>query len=555
MNNDLQIARAARTLPITQVASKLGIDADGLEQYGKYKAKLSREFTNSCSANKPGKLILVTAISPTAAGEGKTTTTIGLSDAINLAGSKSICCLREPSLGPCFGIKGGAAGGGYAQVVPMTDINLHFTGDFHAIGSAHNLLAAALDNHLHWGNKLNINPKKISWRRVVDMNDRSLRDVTVGLGGINNGMTRQSGFDITVASEVMAIFCLASSLQDLHQRLARIVVAYDYSDKVITAGDLGVVGAMTALLTDAFMPNLVQTLENNPAFIHGGPFANIAHGCNSLIATRTALQLADYVVTEAGFGADLGAEKFLDIKLPQLQADLHAVVLVASVRALKMHGGMPKADLGQPNTEALRRGLVNLNRHLDNLANFGVRVVVCINAFSSDSSAEHELIKQNCADLGVEAHICTHWADGGKGAAQLAASVMQAAEQGACAITRPYQQHDKLWDKTSAIASKIYRAGSIVADVNIRKAYDYFQHDYGNLPICMAKTPASFSVDPSLIGAPDNHEINIRELRLSAGAGFLVAVCGSIMTMPGLPRKTAAEQIYVDEQGNIEGLF
>ena len=555
MNNDLQIARAAKMLPIAQVAQKLGVDADNLEQYGKYKAKLSREFTSSCAGRQPGKLVLVTAISPTPAGEGKTTTTIGLSDALNALGKRSICCLREPSLGPCFGIKGGAAGGGHAQVVPMTDINLHFTGDFHAIGAAHNLLAATLDNHLHWGNKLNINPKKIAWRRVVDMNDRALRDIAIGLGSAANSMTRQSGFDITVASEVMAIFCLASSLEDLHKRLERIVVAYDYEDKAVTAGDLGVVGAMTALLADAFMPNLVQTLENNPAFIHGGPFANIAHGCNSLIATRTALQLADYVVTEAGFGADLGAEKFLDIKLPQLQADLHAVVLVASVRALKMHGGLGKAELSKPNPGALRQGLVNLNRHLENLHNFGVRAVVCINAFSSDSAEEHDIIKQNCASLGTSAHVCTHWADGGKGATALAEEVIQLAVQEPQALQRPYQSSDSLWDKTSAIARKIYRARDIIADMNVHKSYAYFQENYGELPVCMAKTPASFSVDPQLIGAPENHEVNVRELRLAAGAGFVVAVCGSIMTMPGLPRKPSAENIYVDASGSIEGLF
>ena len=555
MNNDLQIARATPMRPITEIAAKLEIPAAGLEQYGKYKAKLSRELLASNSDNASGKLVLVTAISPTPAGEGKTTTTIGLSDALNLIGKKSICCLREPSLGPCFGIKGGAAGGGYAQVVPMTDINLHFTGDFHAIGAAHNLLAAAVDNHMHWGNSLNLNPKKISWRRVLDMNDRALRDITVGMGSPANGVMRQSGFDITVASEVMAIFCLATGLQDLQERLERIIVGYNYAGEAITAGDLKVVGAMTALLSEAMQPNLVQSLEHNPALIHGGPFANIAHGCNSVIATRAGLQLADYVITEAGFGADLGAEKFLDIKLPQLQQDLHAVVLVASVRALKMHGGLAKTELTQPDTAALQRGLVNLNRHLENLGNFGAKALVCVNAFASDSEAEHELIRQNCAELGVEAVVCNHWGQGGRGAVQLAEKVVETAEAGACSIQRPYQPQDSLWDKCEAIARKIYRAGEVVVAPAVQKDFNYFQQRYGDLPVCMAKTPASFSVDPNMLGAPEDHSVNIRELRLAAGAGFAVAVCGNVMTMPGLPRSPSAERIYVSEQGEIEGLF
>jgi len=556
VKSDIDIAQAADIRPIAEIAEKLGIPSEALIPYGHDKAKISAEFIQSNGKNSDGKLILVTAVSPTPAGEGKTTTTVGLGDGLNRIGKRAVICLREPSLGPCFGMKGGAAGGGYAQVIPMTDINLHFTGDFHAIGAANNLLAALIDNHMHWENELNIDPRRVTWRRVVDMNDRTLRSVTSGLGGYHNGVVREAGFDITVASEVMAIFCLATNLQDLEKRLANIVLGYTRKNEPVTVRELNAHGAMTALLRDALQPNLVQTLENNPALMHGGPFANIAHGCNSVMATRTALKLADYVVTEAGFGADLGAEKFFNIKCRKAGFHPDAVVLVATIRALKMHGGVAKGELGKEDVEALERGLKNLGRHLRNLAQFGVPVVVAVNRFTADTDAEVDVVKKYCETFGVHAVNCTHWADGGAGATDLAAQVVGLADSGAAQFRTLYSDELPLWDKAKRIATKIYGADDIIADQKIRAQFDQFEAaGYGHYPVCMAKTQYSFSTDPNLLGAPSGHVVPIREVRLAAGAEFIVVVCGAIMTMPGLPRVPAANAIRVNAEGRIEGLF
>jgi formate--tetrahydrofolate ligase len=554
--SDIEIAREATLKPIGEIAQKLGIAPASFKPYGHDKAKLTTEFVNSVKGNKDGKLILVTAISPTPAGEGKTTTTVGLGDGLNSIGKKAVMCLREPSLGPCFGMKGGAAGGGYAQVVPMEDINLHFTGDFHAIGAAHNLLSALVDNHIQWENKAGLDPRRITWKRVMDMNDRTLRDITVGLGGPGNGTPRESGFDITVASEIMAIFCLATDLGDLTRRIGNIVVGYTREQKPVLARDVNAPGAMTVLLKDAFMPNLVQTLENNPAFIHGGPFANIAHGCNSVIATRTALKLADYVVTEAGFGADLGAEKFFDIKCRKAGLKPDAVVLVATVRALKMHGGVARDQLAGENIDAVTRGCENLGRHLRNLAQFKVPVTVAINKFSADTEAELNAIREFCAEFGVKAFDCNHWGEGSKGTQELAKHVAAVADSGAADFTPLYPDDMPLWEKARHIACTLYGAEDIMADKKVRDQFAKFQADgYGHFPVCMAKTQYSFSTDPSLVGAPSGHEVPIREVRLSAGAEFIVAVCGDIMTMPGLPRVPSADNIRLNEQGQVEGLF
>jgi len=556
VKSDIDIAQAADIRPIAEIAEKLGIPSEALIPYGHDKAKISAEFIQSNGKNSDGKLILVTAVSPTPAGEGKTTTTVGLGDGLNRIGKRAVICLREPSLGPCFGMKGGAAGGGYAQVIPMTDINLHFTGDFHAIGAANNLLAALIDNHMHWENELNIDPRRVTWRRVVDMNDRTLRSVTSGLGGYHNGVVREAGFDITVASEVMAIFCFATNLQDLEKRLANIVLGYTRKNEPVTVRELNAHGAMTALLRDALQPNLVQTLENNPALMHGGPFANIAHGCNSVMATRTALKLADYVVTEAGFGADLGAEKFFNIKCRKAGFHPDAVVLVATIRALKMHGGVAKGELGKEDVEALERGLKNLGRHLRNLAQFGVPVVVAVNRFTADTDAEVDVVKKYCETFGVHAVNCTHWADGGAGATDLAAQVVGLADSGAAQFRTLYSDELPLWDKAKRIATKIYGADDIIADQKIRAQFDQFEAaGYGHYPVCMAKTQYSFSTDPNLLGAPSGHVVPIREVRLAAGAEFIVVVCGAIMTMPGLPRVPAANAIRVNAEGRIEGLF
>ncbi|MDT8399248.1 MAG: formate--tetrahydrofolate ligase [Pseudomonadales bacterium] len=552
--SDIQIAQASQTQAISAIGDKLGIPADSLFQYGPKKAKIDYNFIRSLADKPNGKLILVTAISPTPAGEGKTTTTVGLGDALTSIGKKAAICLREPSLGPCFGMKGGAAGGGYAQVVPMEDINLHFTGDFHAIGAAHNLLSAMLDNHIYWSNSQQLDARRISWRRVVDMNDRALRDITVGLGGPGNGFPRQTGFDITVASEIMAIFCLATDIDDLRRRLARIVIGTTRDLKPITAADIKADGAMTALLKDALMPNLVQTLEGTPALVHGGPFANIAHGCNSAMATTTALKLADYVVTEAGFGADLGAEKFFDIKCRKTGLKPDAVTIVATVRALKMHGGVAKDQLKGENLEAVRKGMCNLERHLKNIAKFGMPAIVAINRFDNDSPAEIDVIRKACEALGVKVIECTHWADGGAGAAELAREVVALTDSGS-KFKPLYEDSMSLWDKTETIAREIYGASGIIADTKIRQQFELYQRQYGHFPVCMAKTQYSFSTDPSLIGAPSNHVVAIKELRLSAGAEFVVAVCGDIMIMPGLPRVPAAENISVNADGHIEGLF
>lgn len=554
--SDIKIAQAATLLPITEIAGELGIPAESLIPYGNDKAKIDADFIRSNDKKKDGKLILVTAVSPTPAGEGKTTTTVGLGDALNKTGKKTIICLREPSLGPCFGMKGGAAGGGYAQVVPMTDINLHFTGDFHAIGAAHNLLSALIDNHMHWENELNIDPRRVTWRRVVDMNDRALRTITSGLGGYHNGVVREAGFDITAASEIMAIFCLATNLQDLENRLGNIVIGNTRADEPVTVRQLNAHGAMTALLRDAFQPNLVQTIENNPALMHGGPFANIAHGCNSVIATKTALKLADYVVTEAGFGADLGAEKFFNIKCRKAGLRPDAVVLVATIKALKMHGGVAKSDLAEENVAALVSGFKNLGRHLRNLSQFGVPVVVAINRYTADSDAEVDAVKQYCDKFGVEAVDCTHWADGGDGAIELARQVTEIADSGAAQFRTLYDDDLSLWDKARRVATTIYGADDIIADKKVRQQLSQFESDgYGHYPVCMAKTQYSFSTDPNLLGAPSGHVVPIREVRLAAGAEFVVVVCGAIMTMPGLPRKPAANNIRVNSEGRIEGLF
>ncbi len=555
--SDIEIAQAAKLQRVTRIAEKLGIPEEHLVPYGHYKAKVSLAFVDSLAQKKDGKLILVTAISPTPAGEGKTTTTVGLGDALNKIGKKAVICLREPSLGPVFGMKGGAAGGGYAQVVPMEDINLHFTGDFNAIALANNLLAAMIDNHIHHGNALGIDVRRIAWKRVVDMNDRALRDITVSLGGPGNGYPRQDGFDIVVASEIMAIFCLATSLKDLKERMGKIVIGYTRDQKPVLAKDLKAHGAMTVLLKDALAPNLVQTLENNPAFIHGGPFANIAHGCNSVIATQTALKLADYVVTEAGFGADLGAEKFIDIKCRKSGLRPSAVVIVATVRALKYHGGVDLKELNQENLAALEKGIANLERHVNNIRNhYGLPCVVSINNFTFDTPAEIELLKKKMAHHEAPVILARHWAEGGAGAAEVARTVVDLIETIPSDFKFVYEDATPLWDKIRAIATKIYGAGEVTADAKVRAQIKKLQEDgYGHYPVCVAKTQYSFSTDPQLRGAPSGHVINVREVRLAAGAEFVVMVCGDIMTMPGLPKVPSAEKIDLDDDGKVIGLF
>jgi formate--tetrahydrofolate ligase len=559
--SDIAIARAAAMRPIQAVGEALGVPETALHAHGRHIAKVDLEWIESLKDRPDGKLILVTAINPTPAGEGKTTTTVGLGDGLNRIGKRAMICLREPSLGPCFGMKGGAAGGGYAQIVPMEQINLHFTGDFHAIGSAHNLLAALLDNHIYWGNQLQIDERRIAWRRVVDMNDRALRSIVSSLGGVANGFPREDGFDITVASEVMAVFCLATDIRDLERRLGRMVAAYTRDKRPVLAADLQAPGAMTVLLKDALMPNLVQTLENNPAFVHGGPFANIAHGCNSVMATRTALKLADYVVTEAGFGADLGAEKFFDIKCRKAGLEPAAAVIVATVRALKMHGGVGKEALATENLEALEAGLTNLARHVANLRKFGVPAVVAINQFVTDTAAEHALIQDYCRrELGVEAIICSHWANGSAGTEELARFVADLADtphqQDGLGFRHLYPDAMPLWTKLRTIATEIYGAADIIADKTVRARFrELDEAGYGHFPICVAKTQYSFSTDPNLKGAPTGHVVPIREVRLSGGAEFLVVICGEVMTMPGLPRSPSAHSIRLDEAGAVEGLF
>jgi len=557
MPTDIEIARAATLQPIAAIAEKAGITDSALNPYGKHIAKVDTMAIPGFAEKPDGRLILVTAINPTPAGEGKTTTTVGLGDGLSRIGKRTMIALREPSLGPCFGVKGGAAGGGYAQIVPMEQINLHFTGDFHAITSAHNLLAALIDNHVYWGNALGLDTRHIAWRRVMDMNDRALRSTVSSLGGASNGFPREDGFDITVASEVMAIFCLATDLADLEERLGRIVVGRTRDKRPVTAADLKATGAMSVLLKDAVMPNLVQTLEGTPAFVHGGPFANIAHGCNSVIATKAALKLADYVVTEAGFGADLGAEKFFDIKCRKAGLKPAAAVIVATVRALKMHGGVAKDALGGENLQALEVGLANLARHVENIRKFGVPPIVAINNFTSDTAAEHALIASFCRNhLGVEAVICRHWADGSAGTEELAHKVVALAEGGEADFAPLYPDAMPLREKLGMIAREIYGAAGIAADAKVSARFAELEAaGHGSLPICVAKTQYSFSADPTLRGAPSGHTVNVRELRLSAGAGFVVAICGDIMTMPGLPREPAAERIHIDSAGRIEGLF
>ncbi|MDH4988393.1 formate--tetrahydrofolate ligase [Aminobacter anthyllidis] len=553
---DIEIARAAKKKPIQEVGAKIGIPSEHLLPYGHDKAKISAEFIANARKNKDGKLILVTAINPTPAGEGKTTTTVGLGDGLNRIGKKAIVCIREASLGPNFGVKGGAAGGGYAQVVPMEDMNLHFTGDFHAITTAHNLLSALIDNHIYWGNELGIDTRRVVWRRVMDMNDRALREINCSLGGVANGFPREAGFDITVASEVMAILCLATDLKDLEKRLGDIIVAYRRDKTAVYARDLKADGAMAVLLKDAVQPNLVQTLENNPAFVHGGPFANIAHGCNSVIATTTALKLADYVVTEAGFGADLGAEKFFDIKCRKAGLKPAAAVIVATVRAMKMNGGVKKEELGKENVDAVRKGCANLGRHIENVKQFGVPVVVAMNHFVSDTDAEIAAMKDYVAGMGAEAILCKHWAKGSAGIEELAHKVVQLAESGASQFSPLYPDEMKLFDKIDTIVKRIYRGSEAIADKSVRdQLHAWEAAGYGHLPVCMAKTQYSFSTDPNLRGAPTDHVVSVREVRLSAGAGFIVAICGEIMTMPGLPRAPSSEKIFLNEQGQIEGLF
>ena len=554
--SDIEIARAATAQPICDIAEKVGIPGDAVLPYGNTKAKIDPGYIESLEGRPDGKLILVTAITPTPAGEGKTTTSVGLNDGLNRIGKKSVVCLREPSLGPCFGMKGGAAGGGYAQVIPMEDINLHFTGDFHAIGSAHNLLSAMIDNHIYWGNEARLDSRRIAWKRVVDMNDRALRSIANSLGGPGNGFPREDGFDITVASEVMAIFCLSENLKDLQQRLNRIIIGYTRDREPVTAEAVNAPGAMAVLLNDAVAPNLVQTLENNPAFIHGGPFANIAHGCNSVIATRTALKLSDYVVTEAGFGADLGAEKFFDIKCRSAGLSPDATVIVATIRALKMHGGVELKDLGDENVDAVAAGCSNLARHIRNVKSFGVPVVVAINRFSADTDAEVTRVREAAEQYGVTAIDCTHWANGGAGTEELARQVVEMTDSSASQFAPLYDSDLPIWEKMRTIATRIYGAEEIIADKKVREQIDQFQENgFGNLPICVAKTQYSFSTDPNLKGAPSGHVVPIREVRLSAGAGFLVFVCGEIMTMPGLPRVPAADKIHIDDNGLIQGLF
>ena len=556
VKTDIEIARAANKRPILEIGEKLGIGADDLLPYGHDKAKVSQAFIDSTKSRKNGKLILVTAINPTPAGEGKTTTTVGLGDGLNAIGKKAMICIREASLGPNFGMKGGAAGGGYAQIVPMEEMNLHFTGDFHAITSAHSLLSAMIDNHVYWGNTLEIDIRRVVWRRVVDMNDRALRQITASLGGVSNGFPSEAGFDITVASEVMACLCLASDLKDLEKRLGDMIVAYTRDRKPIYARDIKADGAMTVLLKDAMQPNLVQTLENNPAFVHGGPFANIAHGCNSVIATTTALKLADYVVTEAGFGADLGAEKFMNIKCRKAGIAPDCVVLVATVRAMKMNGGIAKADLAAENVDAVKAGCANLGRHIGNVKSFGVPVVVAINHFTGDSDAEVQAVSDYVASQGSEAIVSKHWADGSKGSEALARRVAEIANAGVANFAPLYPDEMPLFQKMETIAKRIYHADEVLADKKIRdqlKAWE--EQGYGHLPVCMAKTQYSFSTDPNLRGAPTGHSVPVREVRLSAGAGFVVAVCGDIMTMPGLPRVPSAENIRLNDAGEVEGLF
>ncbi len=554
--SDIEIARAASMKPITEIADRLGIPDSALVPYGHTKAKVGLDFIDSLQDRPDGKLILVTAITPTPAGEGKTTTSVGLVDGMNRIGKNTMVCLREPSLGPCFGMKGGAAGGGYAQVVPMEDINLHFTGDFHAITSAHSLLSALIDNHIYWGNQAGLDTRRIGWRRVVDMNDRALRQITNSLGGVANGYPREDGFDITVASEVMAIFCLSRNARDLEERLGKMVIGYTRDREPVRAEAVMGPGPMTVLLKDAIAPNLVQTLENNPAFVHGGPFANIAHGCNSVIATRAAMKLSDYTITEAGFGADLGAEKFFDIKCRQAGLSPDAVVLVATIRALKMHGGVGRDDLGAENVQAVRAGCVNLARHIENIRSFGLPVVVAINQFSADTAAERAAVRELCGAQGVKAVDANHWAEGGKGTTELAQAVADMADSGTADFTTTYPDEMPLWEKIEAVATKIYRADGISADQKTRNQIADLQNGgFGHLPICIAKTQYSFSTDPNRKGAPTGYTLGIREVRLSAGAGFVVVVCGDIMTMPGLPRVPAANRIRINEAGEVEGLF
>ena len=554
--SDIEIAREANMLPIQQIGAKLDIPERDLLPFGHDKAKISAEFIKAQRDGKDGKLVLVTAINPTPAGEGKTTTTVGLGDGLNALGKKAMICIREASLGPCFGMKGGAAGGGYAQVVPMEEMNLHFTGDFHAITSAHNLLSAMIDNHIYWGNELEIDQRRVTWRRVVDMNDRALRDIVTSLGGVSNGFPRQAGFDITVASEVMAILCLALDIEDLQKRLGDIIVAYRRDRSPVYCRDIKADGAMTVLLSQAMQPNLVQTLENNPAFVHGGPFANIAHGCNSVVATTTALKLADYVVTEAGFGADLGAEKFMNIKCRKAGIAPSVVVLVATVRAMKMNGGIAKVDLGAENVAAVQAGCPNLGRHIENIKSFGVPVVVAVNHFVTDTDAEVAALQDYVAEQGSEAIVSRHWEHGSKGALDLATRVAEVADSGMANFSPIYPDDMPLFEKMEAIAKRIYRADEVLADQKIRDQLRQWEDQgYGNLPVCMAKTQYSFSTDPTLRGAPTGHSVPVREVRLSAGAGFIVAICGEIMTMPGLPRVPSAEAIMLNDQGQIEGLF
>jgi len=558
VKSDIQIAREAKMQPIKDILAKVNVpdESFAFSPMGRHIAKINLEYIDTLKDKPDGKLILVTAITPTPAGEGKTTTSVGLNDGLNKIGKKSIVCLREPSLGPSFGMKGGAAGGGYAQVVPMEQINLHFTGDFHAITSAHNLLSALIDNHIYWGNKLNIDVRRIVWRRVMDMNDRALRSINVNLGGVANGFPREDGFDITVASEIMAIFCLANSIEDLEKRIGNITVAYTRDKQPIYAKDLNAHGPMTVLLKDALRPNVTQTLENNPAIIHGGPFANIAHGCNSVIATKAGLKLADYVVTEAGFGADLGAEKFLDIKCRKSNLKPSCVVIVATIRALKMHGGLAKDELKNENLEALKKGLVNLERHIENVKKFGLPVAVAVNHFIADTENEVNELINSCNKLGVKATLCTHWANGGEGTKDLASHVVELIDKEKANFKFLYEDKTKLFEKVETVAKEIYRASEVIADSKIRAQLKVFEDQgYGNLPICIAKTQYSFSTDPSLKGAPSGHVLPIREVRLSSGAEFIVVICGEIMTMPGLPRVPAADSIKLNDKGEIEGLF
>lgn len=556
VKSDIEIARAANKLPIMEIGAKLGIPSESLLPYGHDKAKLSAEFIAAQKDRPDGKLILVTAINPTPAGEGKTTTTVGLGDGLNRIGKKAVICIREASLGPCFGVKGGAAGGGYAQVIPMEDMNLHFTGDFHAITSAHNLLSAMIDNHIYWGNDIGIDIRRVAWRRVMDMNDRALREIVCSLGGVANGFPRESGFDITVASEVMAILCLAKNLKDLEKRLGDIIIGYRRDKTPVYCRDIKADGAMAVLLKDAMQPNLVQTLENNPAFVHGGPFANIAHGCNSVVATTTALKLGDYVVTEAGFGADLGAEKFFNIKCRKAGLKPNAAVIVATVRAMKMNGGVKKDDLGSENVKAVVDGCANLGRHIQNVKKFGVPVVVAINHFISDTDAEMQAVQDYVKTLGTEAIVCGHWAHGSAGIEDLAHKVVEMAESGASQFAPLYADDLPLFEKIETVAKSIYHASEVIADKSVREQLrQWEQQGYGHLPVCMAKTQYSFSTDPNLRGAPTGHTVPVREVRLSAGAGFIVVITGAIMTMPGLPSVPSSEKIHLNDQGYIEGLF